>query len=891
MTALHRWLSALRRWIRPAREERQLDDELTSFVEMSTAQRMREGATPFEATRGALVEMGGMGQVKERVRDVRVGVWLDHLIRDVGYGLRLLNRNRGFAATAITSIGIGVGVTAAIFSFADALLLRPLPVPRPGQLYVIGTSDAVQGLGGSLSASYRDYLDVRARTTSFAGLAAHGSASAAFSRSPSLSPRMILGQCVSSNFFDVLGAPLVAGRGFHSTEDAVPGRDAVVVLGYEFWRDEFASRPEVVGGRILLHGQWFTVVGVAPEGMTVSRYAQSAFYVPLAMAPVLLDTNQVLEARDYRALDIRGRLRPGATLAHARAELEVLGASLGREYPATNANRSLVARSDLADRIAADPITATMVLMLGGLALAVLVVACANVAGLLESRAPVRGREIAMRLAIGASRGRVVRQLITESLLIALAGGVLGIGLAFLGVRFFRLIPPPTDIPLSMTFEVDDRVLIVSLAAALASALFSGAAPAFRSARGSLTLAMRPAEAGTHHRRQWRQAVLVTGQIALAAALLVVALAVGQAFSRELRRGPGYRVDQLVMMRLNPGLVQYDRAKAIVFFDQLLDRTLEMPGVQSATLTSRIPMGFTGGGASIVPEGFQLPPGADRVNLIAAHVDEAYFDTMATPLVSGRAFRRTDGPDAPLVAIVNERAAARYWPGGSAVGRRFRLGVDGAFVQVVGIARNTKYAWVAEPPTDIVYLPRRQQFRPELMFVVQSYGDPASLSTPLRELVHTLDPQMPIADLRTMREFYDLRAARAADVLVQTIAALGVIGLGLAIVGLYALVAYAASRRTREIGIRMAIGADRRAVLRMMLQQGIRLAVIGLVVGLPAGVAVQVALRAVFPAQPDIDPIPVLAVVPIVLAVTTLASYLPARRAANIDALRALRCE
>jgi putative ABC transport system permease protein len=891
MTALHRLLSTFRRWIRPGREERQLDDELTSFVEMSTARRIRDGAAADEARRDALLEMGGVGQVKERVRDARAGAWLDHVVRDVGYGLRMLNRNRGFAATAIMSIGTGVGVTAAIFSFADALLLRPLPVPRPGQLYVMGTSDAVQGLGGSLSASYRDYLDVRDETTSFSGLAAHGPVSAAFSLSAAVSPRMILGQIVTGNFFDVLGATLVLGRGFLPIEDTVPGRDAVVVLGYEFWRDEFAGRPDIVGGRILLRGQWFTVVGVAPAGLSVSRYAQSAFYVPMAMAPLLLDTSRVLEARDFRVLDIRGRLRPGATLAQARAELDVLGESLGREYPATNANRSLVARSDLADRTAADPITATLVLMLGGLALAVLVVACANVAGLLESRAPVRGREIAMRLAIGASRGRVVRQLITETLLIALAGGALGVGMAYLGVRFFRLIPPPTDIPLTMTFSVDNRVLMVSLFAAVASAILSGAAPAWRSARGSLSLAMRPAATGTARPRQWRQAVLVTGQVALAVALLVVALAVHQAFSRELLRGPGYRVDQLVMMRLNPGLVQYDQARAIVFFDQLLDRTRAMSGVRSATLTSRIPMGFTGGGASIVPEGFQLPPGADRVDLIAAHVDEGYFDTMATPLVAGRAFRRTDGPDAPLVAIVNERAAGRYWPGGTAVGRRFRLGIDGPFVEVVGIARNTKYAWVAEPPTDIVYLSRRQRFRPELMFVVESFGDPAALATPLRELVHALDPNMPIADLRTMREFYDLRAAKAADVLVQTIAALGVMGLGLAIVGVYGLVAYAASRRTREIGIRMAVGADRGSVLRMMVRQGIRLAVVGLMVGLPAGLAVQRALQALFPAQTGLDPMPMLAVVPIVLAVTTLASYLPARRAASVDALNALRCE
>ena len=280
MIALHRLLSTLRRWIRPGRDARQLDDDLRNFVEMSTARRIREGGTPAEARRAALLEMGGVGQVRERVRDVRTGIWLDDVVRDIGYGLRMLNRNRGFAATAITSIGIGVGVTAAIFSFADAMLLRPLPVPRPGELYVIGTPDAVQGLGGSLSASYRDYLDVRDRTTSFAGLAAHGGVSAAFAESPAVSPRMVLGQTVSGNFFDVLGAAIVLGRGFQPSEDSVPGRDAVVVLGYEFWRDAFGGRSDIVGHRIQLHGQWFTVVGVVAEGLSVSRYAQSAFFVP-----------------------------------------------------------------------------------------------------------------------------------------------------------------------------------------------------------------------------------------------------------------------------------------------------------------------------------------------------------------------------------------------------------------------------------------------------------------------------------------------------------------------------------------------------------------------------------------------------------------------------------
>jgi predicted permease len=518
-------------------------------------------------------------------------------------------------------------------------------------------------------------------------------------------------------------------------------------------------------------------------------------------------------------------------------------------------------------------------------------VACANVSGLLASRAPARAREMAMRLAIGASRSRVVRQLVTESLLVAIVGGAAGLGIGYATVLGFQRIPIPVDVPLSLTFELDRRVLMASLAATVASALLFGVAPACRHARISLVAVMKQAGGVGDPRRAWGRSGLVIAQVALSVVVLIIALATHLAFSRELLAGPGYRTDHLLMLAVEPQFLGYDASQRRLFHETLRERVMSLPGVTSTPYTTRVPMGFTGSAQAIVPELDQLPAPTDLATLLVAHVDESYFSTMNTPILAGRGFHREDDLDAPLVALVNETAARRFWPNG-AVGRRFRLGnAQGRLVEVVGIAQKSRYAWLAEPPLEFLYLPYRQHPQPRMTLVIQSAGDPANLAAPVRGVVRSLDSRMPITDLRTMENFYDHRVVHMGRAIVWTVAAMGLVGLALAIVGVYGLVAQSASQRTKEIGIRIAIGANPASIVRMVLRQGVKLAIVGLVAGLPAGIAVQRMMQAVFPARTTFDPLPLLIVVPVVLGVAFLASYLPARHAASIDPLRVLGSE
>ena len=534
-----------------------------------------------------------------------------------------------------------------------------------------------------------------------------------------------------------------------------------------------------------------------------------------------------------------------------------------------------------------------LVAMLATLALAVLLVACANVAGLLTSRAPVRAREMALRLAIGAGRRRIVRQLVTESVLLALAGAVAGLAVGYAGMVLFRQIEMPTDLPILISFRMDHRALLFSLAVALASAVLFGLSPAIQATRADLTAVMKSGDAvAPGRRRRWGRALLVGGQVAVSVVLLVVALFMYRGFRDQLAGGPGYRTDHLLLMSVDTGLVRYTEAQSAQFFKEVGDRARELPGVVSVAMATSVPMANDGAGfETIVPEGFRFPPGKDNATVLASRVDEHYFRTMGLTLLRGRDFRVEDAADAPKVAIVNEQFAQHYWPGQDPIGKRFRLvDRDQAWVQVVGLAKTTKYLFIAEPPTEFIYFPYRQARVREMVMLVQSAGDPAGLAGPMRAVVHRLDPNLPVYNVRTMAELYRMRATRIFNVLITTVAALGLMGLGLAIVGLYGLVAYAASRRTREIGIRMAIGADQAAVLRMVLGHGFMLAVAGLALGLVASVGAGQLLAAAFPTGDNRqDFVSLLIVIPVVLAVTFLAAYIPARRASRINPTQALR--
>lgn len=819
--------------------------------------------------------------------------WLERIVQDLGHSLRVLAKNPGFTAICVISIACGTGANVAMFSVADALLLRPLPVPRPDDLLVIG-SRTDRGYPAT-AASYPDYVDIRDHSRSFDGVLAYTLRWTGVSVEPGAAPQVKVLQFVSGNFFDVLQMPPALGRGFVAEEDRVPGRDAVAVVSHGMWQEQYGADPAVVGRTIRISSVDFTIVGVMPQRLTglETRGISESVYVPLAMAPAIADkeTRNLLTTRDLRILTVRGRLKSDVGLAEARAELSAIGNNLERAYPDTNTNHAVIVQTELEARIA-DYLDAGLVLLLTILSTAVLGVACANVAGLLASRAPLRAREIALRLAIGAGRARLVRQLITESLTLALAGGVAGLGFGYAGILVLRQIQYPNDIIQPPLFQIDQRALLFSLIVAMASAFVFGAGPALETTRVDLTSAMKPGDMRKPSR--WRstgRSHLVAIQVALCLVIVTIAVFTLQVFRRVTTEGPGFRTSQIAKVSVDTAYGRYDDRQATAFFEQALAAARRLPGVTSATAISTMPLwGLES--AAIVPEGYEVPDRDTRLQPALASVDEDYFETMGIPVLQGRGFRATDASAAPRVAIVNETFARRYWPGRDAVGRRFRLGGEaGPWIEVVGVARDSKYFYIVEPPQDAVYLPFRQEPRGRMVVLARTSGESLSVVGPLRDVVHALDPDLPVYEAQTIETFYASRATGFLKVATEMIGAIGLMGTMLTMVGLYGLVSYAVARRTREIGIRIAIGATYAHVLKMILRQGMRPAWLGLPTGLVLSVLTTRALPTIFPTSDRYDPRTFAVVVPILLAVTILAAFVPARRAALVDPTVALRDE
>jgi len=817
------------------------------------------------------------------------------MLTSIIHALRVLRKDPVFTAVAIGSLAIGIGATSAMFSFADSMILRPLPVMRPDRVVAINTATSARFAANS-NISYPDYADLRDRSRSFDGLVAASYAKFGFSPNPATLPHMKFGLYVSGNLFHVLGVEPVLGRGFRPEEDQVEGRDAVVVLGHGFWMSQFGGSPSVIGSRIRLNGIDFSVIGVAPEQFTgIDTMLRPTLFVPFAMSPRMDERNN-LHDRDLGWLFVKGRLKPGVGLDQARADIAALSADLLKLHRQASRDRRLVVETELQLRVAQGPEVTAMVTMLGTLGICVLLVACANVAGLLLSRARARSREIAVRLAIGAGRGVLVRQLLLENLLVAAAGGVGGVFVADAFAEFWHRMPVPFDLPIVFAIDVDRRVLLFTLAVSLVSTLLFGLAPALQATRPDLVRALKAGDADSGgKRRLWGRNTMVSGQVALSLVLLAVSAVLVQGFRDELSQGPGFRTDRLFLTSFDTQLRHYSEEQTRRFYGDLLERTRAAPGVRSAALASGAPMlGVENIG--VVPEGYRLPAGEPAIATNAVSVSENYFPTMDIPIQRGRGFLESDGTDAPLVAVVNEQMVRHYWPQGDALGKRFHIRTaDGPLVRIVGIARKSKYLWIAEKPLDFFYLPYRQQAHSAMTLVAESEApDAATIAPALREVVRRIDPDMPVFDVRSMRDFFHQRAVKTPDIIVQVVAGLGLMGLILAVVGLYGLVAYSVSRRTREIGIRMAVGADRVTVVRMVLRQGLHLGVAGVTVGLVAGYfacrAVTSASSGVF-AFERVDPLVLAAIALPLLAITVLATWGPARRASLTDPLRALRDE
>jgi predicted permease len=874
--------------------EQELNEELQFHLERKIEEGIANDLSPKEARYAAMRAMDGLEQRKEEMRDMRRINWLTDFLDDARYAIRSLRRTPGLTVFVVITLALGIGMTSTPFSMVDALIFRPYPVPHPSNVVSLVSTSHDDSFDNF---SYREYLDIRGKTKSYEGVIANGKLGAVgFSAEPGATPRVRGGLMVSGNYFHVLGVEPQLGRAFREDEDQVPGRDAVVVLGPDFWKHEFASDPSVLGRTIRLNGADFTVIGVAPEtflGMQI--FGRPDFYMPLAMARMFsINPQNFFEGRDDRELSVKARLKTGTTLRQARNELAVLAKNFEREYPKVNRDRGAAVRTQFEMRTRDDDVNWKFGVIFTILALAVLLVACTNVAGLLLSRARTRKREIAVRLAIGAGRFRLIRMLLTESLILACFGGLGGIAVGYGAINFLRTFRIPTELPVTVPFQMDTRVLLASLALSVLSALFCGLAPALQSTRADLVNGLKSADLDVPGRKRlWGRNVLVVAQVSTSLMLLAVAFLMFRGFQHSVLEGTGFAKDHLLMVRFDPRLVQYNAAQTQHFYKLLAERVREAPGVQSRALTQNPPLGLNNfDDVAFVPDGFQMPRDRENFTSTMDTVDEGYFETMGIPIVRGRGFLASDTADAPRVAVVNDQFAKHYWPGADAVGKHIRLdsGV-GTPVEIVGVAQTIKYRETTERPTDFVYMPLAQHPVARMVLLLRSSGDPLQLIQSVKEVVRRLDPNLPMLETRTYEDLYRYHAVEGPRVAIEMVGTMGAVGLLLAIAGLYGLVAYNVSRRTREIGIRIALGAGSSDVLRLVMGKGLVLVGMGTVIGLAMGFAVEQLMNSMLFNAGGVDIVAYIIVVPALFLVTILAAYVPARRASRIAPTQALRYE
>jgi putative ABC transport system permease protein len=651
-----------------------------------------------------------------------------------------------------------------------------------------------------------------------------------------------------------------------------------------------------------LNGADFTVIGVAPEsfpGMYI--FSRPDFYVPLAMAKTF-STNpekSFFADRDDRELAVRARLKPAVSLLVARNELAALARNLAREYPKANRDRGAAVHTQFEMRTRGSDLNWKFSVIFTILALAVLLVACTNVAGLLLSRARSRTREIAVRLAIGAGRSRLIRMLLTESLVLALLGGLAGVAVAYAGIHFMASLSIPAELPVRIPFQLDTRVLLATVALSLLSALACGLAPALQSTRTNLVTGLKSSDAddveGGPRRLRGRSA-LVVAQIAMSLMLLAAAFLMYRGFHNTLldRMTIGQDArEHILMTRFDPRLVQYDTEQTRRFYQLLGERARQIPGVRSAAFTQDPPLALDDPGVvSFVPDGFVMPREREAYTSLMDSVDEGYFETLGIPILRGREILATDTADSPRIAVVNEHFARHYWPNGDAVGKRIRLDrASGAPVEIVGVAQTMKYRDTFDRGIDFLYMPFSQHPAARMVLLLRTDGDPLQVLQPVRSVVHGLEANMPMLETRTYADLYRYATVEGPGMAIKLVGTLGTVGLLLAIAGLYGLVAYNVSRRTREIGIRIAIGAKSADVIRLVMGKGLALVAAGTAIGLALGFGLERLMNAMLFNAGGTDFVVYLMLVPAMVLVTMVAAYVPARKATRIPPTLALRCE
>ena len=814
-------------------------------------------------------------------------------MRDVRFGLRMLWKDPGFTALAVLTLALGIGANTAIFSLGNAFMFRPLPVKDSGRLTVIAVQNKAGGEPNEIS--YPDYLDYREHSSAFTdmtgyvigvvGLGTRGHAD------------RLLASYVSSNFFTMLGIHAAVGRLIMPGEGDAPGSGPVVVLGNSYWRRRFGGDRNVIGRSVSLDGHAVTIIGIVPQEFPgLYNVVEMDAYVPIGMLRIGTHPD-FFTSRDDREVRTFGVLKPGVSIKQAQAGLQVIADRLAHAYP--DADKGQIVRV-FPERIARpEPAAATSIplvvmvfLVMVGL---VLLVACINVANLLLARSAARQKEIAVRAAMGASRVRLIRQLLTESLLLAVAGGVGGALLGNWVVRGLENLRPVGDFQVRLALEFDWRVFAYTASAAILAGVVAGLAPAWRISRTDLNESLREVGRGIvgNGGRHLLRNGLVVAQVAGSLVVLVAAGLFARSLTRAQSIDLGFDPRNVLNVGLDPGLQGYDQPRAEAFFRELLRRAKTIPGVQSDSLAFSQPMGYYSDGALVYAEGQTLPPGSRVPGVPYNCVSPDYFSNMRMPILSGRAFTESDTPSSMPVAAVNRTMAQRFWPHQNALGRHFSYqGPGGPLVTVVGVVRDAKMTELLEPPQMYFFLPQSQNYKSVHVLQLRTRVRPESLAPAVEALVRDLDPDMPIYDVMSMEQ--SLQGANGFFLIRMGAnfgAALGGLGLLLAVVGVYGTVSFSAGRRRHEVGIRMALGAQRRSVVSLVMRQAVTLVAAGLGIGLLAAAAVMRILSSLLVNVSSYDPPTYAAVALLLVCVALVACYIPARRAARIDPMDALRHE
>lgn len=811
---------------------------------------------------------------------------------EVRYALRLLKQAPMFTLVAGLVIALGIGAVTTIFSAANGLAFRPLPgASEPDRLVEIHRTD--KNGQGSHSASYPYYRALRDRSESLSGLAAW-SMLALTVRTGDQEGTRALGNLVSGNYFEVLGVRPAAGRFFLAEEDRVPGARPVVVLSHAYWSRAFGSDPGVVGRPISINSHPFTIVGVAPRGFHGVYAALSTdVWVPMMMQAEVRGTGDLLSSAGSTWLELIGRRREGVESEQVRAELAAATAAFaGKQEPADLGRFSGVSVDPLGavPAEANGPFLGFLGLLLAASGL-VLAIASVNVTGMLLARAAARRREILVRLSLGASRARIVRQLLIESSTLFVLGSAGGVLLAEWGTRALERIPIPVDIPISLELTPDLRVLSFAVATAFLSSILFGLVPALQGTRIDLASPLRAETPGAARKRSRTRNALVVGQISLSLLLLVAAGLFLRALDRGQRVDPGFDAAQVATASFDTGTYGYDEERARQFYADLRARLAARPGVEAVSYARVLPLSGNRTGDEFRVDGAPASPGArDEPTevLLFAEVDAEYFKVLHMPLLSGRGFEATDGPKAAGVVVVNETFARRYFPDGQALGRTIHR--DANALTVVGVARDARVASLSEPVEPFLFVPVSQSFSPELNLIVRSNADPAAVAEMIRSEVRALDPGLPRAEVTPLAVITSL-ALLPQRVAALVTGLLGAVGLLLAAVGLYGVIAYSMSQRGREVGVRMALGATAGNVVQMVLKESTRFVAAGLSIGIALALAATWMMKPFLFGVSATDATTYLAVSAVLAGVALLASYLPARRAAAADPVEVLRTE